>query len=315
MSAYILSATRTAVGTFGGALKPLSAVQLGALAITEALARAEVAAGQVGDVVLGNVLQAGSGQNVARLAALKAGLPHATPAHTPNQVCGSGLKAVALGAQSIVMGDADLVVAGGTESMSNAPYLLPAARWGARMGDAKLIDSMIQDGLWCGHGDTHMGITAENVAAKHGITREAQDAFALASQLRAAAAQAGGAFDREVFAVTLAGKKGDVVFSRDEYIKTDATAEGLAKLRPAFRKDGTVTAGNASGINDGACSRAPLTSKETMAPPPLCWPPRPRPRPTGPSPAFSASPRPAWIPPPWASAPCPPSRSCWRRPA
>ena len=250
MSAYILSATRTAVGTFGGALKPLSAVQLGALAITEALARAKA----VADVVLGNVLQAGSGQNVARLAALKAGLSHATPAHTPNQVCGSGLKAVALGAQSIVMGDADLVVAGGTESMSNAPYLLPAARWGARMGDAKLIDSMIQDGLWCGHGDTHMGITAENVAAKHGITREAQDAFALSSQLRAAAAQAGGAFDREVFAVTLAGKKGDTVFSRDEYIKTDATAEGLAKLRPAFRKDGTVTAGNASGINDGAAA-------------------------------------------------------------
>jgi acetyl-CoA C-acetyltransferase len=208
----------------------------------------------VEDVVMGNVLQAGSGQNVARLAALKAGLPHATPAHTPNQVCGSGLKAVALGAQSIHMVDAEIVVAGGTESMSNAPYLLPAARWGARMGHTQLVDSMIQDGLWCGHGDTHMGITAENVAAKHGITREAQDAFALQSQLRAAAAQGGGAFDREIFTVTLAGKKGDVAFNRDEYIKTDATAEGLAKLRPAFRKDGTVTAGNASGINDGAAA-------------------------------------------------------------
>ena len=138
--------------------------------------------------------------------------------------------------------------------MSNAPYLLPAARWGARMGNAQLIDSMIQDGLWCGHGDTHMGITAENVAAKHGLSREAQDAFALQSQLRAAAAQAAGAFDREVFTVTLAGKKGDVAFQRDEYIKTDATAEGLAKLKPAFRKDGTVTAGNASGINDGAAA-------------------------------------------------------------
>jgi acetyl-CoA C-acetyltransferase len=254
MSVYILSATRTAVGTFGGALKPLSSVQLGALAIGEALARAGVEAAAVGDVVMGNVLQAGSGQNVARLAALKAGLPHATPAHTPNQVCGSGLKAVALGAQSILMEDANLVVAGGTESMSNAPYLLPAARWGARMGHAQLVDSMIQDGLWCGHGDTHMGITAENIAAKHGISREAQDAFALQSQLRAAAAQAAGAFDREVFPVTLTGKKGDTLFSRDEYIKADASAEGLAKLRPAFKKDGTVTAGNASGINDGAAA-------------------------------------------------------------
>ncbi len=254
MPTYILSATRTAVGTFGGALKPLNAVQLGALVITEALVRAGIEGASVGDVVMGNVLQAGSGQNVARLAALKAGLPYATPAHTPNQVCGSGLKAVALGAQSIHMGDAEFVVAGGTESMSNAPYLLPAARWGARMGNAQLIDSMIQDGLWCGHGDTHMGITAENVAAKHGLSREVQDAFALASQQKAAAAQAAGAFDREVFTVTLAGKKGDVAFNRDEYIKTDASAEGLAKLKPAFRKDGTVTAGNASGINDGAAA-------------------------------------------------------------
>lgn len=254
MSAYILSATRSAVASFGGALKPMNAVDLGALAIREALVRSGVESSEVGDVVMGNVLQAGSGQNVARLAALKAGLPHGTPAHTPNQVCGSGLKAVALGAQSILMEDAAFVVAGGTESMSNAPYLLPAARWGARMGNAALIDSMIQDGLWCGHGDTHMGITAEAVAARHGITREAQDAFSLASQQKAAAAQAAGAFDREIFTVTLSGKKGDVAFNRDEYIKTDASAEGLAKLKPAFRKDGTVTAGNASGINDGAAA-------------------------------------------------------------
>ncbi|WLT31156.1 acetyl-CoA C-acetyltransferase [Geothrix sp. PMB-07] len=254
MSAYILSATRTAVASFGGALKPMNAVDLGALAIREALVRSGVESSEVGDVVMGNVLQAGSGQNVARLSALKAGLLHSTPAHTPNQVCGSGLKAVALGAQSILMDDAAFVVAGGTESMSNAPYLLPAARWGARMGNAPLIDSMIQDGLWCGHGDTHMGITAENVAAKHGITREAQDASSLVSQQRAAAAQAAGAFDREIFTVTLSGKKGDVQFNRDEYIKADATAEGLAKLKPAFKKDGTVTAGNASGINDGAAA-------------------------------------------------------------
>ncbi len=254
MPVYILSATRTAIGSFGGGLKPLNAVQMGTLALGEALARAGVAPEEIGDVGMGNVLQAGSGQNVARLAALRAGLPHAVPAHTANQVCGSGLKAVALGAQSIEMGDADLVLAGGTESMSNAPYLLPSARWGARMGHAQLLDCMIQDGLWCGHGDTHMGITAENVAARHGITREAQDAFALASQQKAAAAQAAGAFDREVFTVTLAGKKGDVAFNRDEYLKTDASAEGLAKLRPAFKKDGTVTAGNASGINDGAAA-------------------------------------------------------------
>ena len=252
MPVLILSATRTAVGAFGGALKPLNATELGALAIGEALHRAGVAPGAVEDVILGHVLQAGNGQNVARLAALKAGLPQASSAHTTNQVCGSGLKAIGLGAQSIRLGEAGIVVAGGTESMSNAPYLLPAGRWGARMGNTQVVDSMIQDGLWCGHGDTHMGITAENVAAKHGITREAQDAFALASQQKAAAAQAAGAFDREVFTVSLAGKKGDVAFNRDEYIKTDASAEGLAKLKPAFKKDGTVTAGNASGINDGA---------------------------------------------------------------
>jgi len=269
MPVYILSATRTAVGTFGGALKPLSAVQLGALAILEALARAGVDASAVGEVVMGNVLQAGSGQNVARLAALKAGLSYATPAHTLNQVCGSGLKAVAIGAQSISMADAEIVVSGGVESMSNAPYLLPAARWGARMGSTQLIDSMIQDGLWCGHGDIHMGVTAENVAAKHGLTREAQDAFALQSQQRAAAAQAAGAFDREIFTVTLAGKKGDVVFNQDEYIKTDATAEGLAKLKPAFKKDGTVTAGNASGINDGAAALVLASEGATKAHKPI----------------------------------------------
>jgi acetyl-CoA C-acetyltransferase len=253
-AAYILSATRTAVGTFGGSLKPLSAVEMGALAIREAAARAGLSPEQVEETVLGCVLQAGSGQNVARLAALKAGVPFASPAHTPNQVCGSGLKAVALAAQTVLNGDASVVIGGGTESMSNAAYLLPAARWGARMGNAQLIDSMIQDGLWCGHGDTHMGITAEAIAARYGLTREAQDAFALASQQKAAAAQAAGQFDREVFTVTIPGKKGDVAFNRDEFIRADASAEGLAKLKPAFKKDGSVTAGNASGINDGAAA-------------------------------------------------------------
>ncbi len=254
MDAYILSATRTAVGTFGGGLKALTAVELGALAVREALSRAGVAADEVEETVLGCVLQAGSGQNVARLAALKAGVPFSAPAHTPNQVCGSGLKAVALAAQSLRNGDASLVVGGGTESMSNAAYLLPAARWGARMGNTQLIDSMIQDGLWCGHGDTHMGITAEAIAARYGITREAQDAFALASQQKAAAAQSQGKFDREIFTVTIPSKKGEVAFNKDEFIRADATAEGLAKLKPAFKKDGSVTAGNASGINDGAAA-------------------------------------------------------------
>ncbi len=267
---YILSATRTAVGSFGGGLKPLKSVELGALAVKEALLRASVEAAEVGDVVLGNVLQAGSGQNVARLAALKAGIPFETPAHTPNQVCGSGLKAVALAAQSLREGDAQVALGGGTESMSNAAYLMPDARWGARMGHAQLIDSMIQDGLWCGHGNTHMGLTAEEIAARHGLTREAQDAFALQSQQKAAAAQAAGQFDREIFTVTIPGKKGDVAFNRDEYIKVDASAEGLAKLKPAFKKDGTVTAGNASGLNDGAaalvlCTESGLKGRTPLA--------------------------------------------------
>ncbi len=263
MSIYILAATRSAVGSFGGSLKSFNSVELGCLAIQEAIKRAGVPADHIGDVVLGNVLQAGSGQNVARLAALKAGLPFSTPAHTPNQVCGSGLKAVALAAQSITAGDSDIAIGGGTESMSNAMYLLPSARWGARMGHVQLLDSMIQDGLWCGHGDTHMGITAEAIASKYGITREDQDAFALHSQQRAAAAQAAGNFDREIFSVTIKGKKGDTVFSKDEYIKQDASAEGLAKLKPAFQKDGTVTAGNASGVNDG--SAAVVLASESAA--------------------------------------------------
>ncbi|MBL0312826.1 MAG: acetyl-CoA C-acetyltransferase [Holophagaceae bacterium] len=252
MSIYILAATRSAVGSFGGSLKPLNSVEMGSLAIQEALHRSGVPASQIGDVVMGNVLQAGSGQNVARLAALKAGIPFGTPAHTTNQVCGSGLKAVALAAQSISSGDADITIGGGTESMSNAMYLLPSARWGARMGHVQLVDSMIQDGLWCGHGDTHMGITAEAIASNYGISREAQDAFALQSQQRASAALAAGKFDREIFPITIKGKKSDTVFSTDEYIKLDASAEGLAKLKPAFKKDGSVTAGNASGINDGS---------------------------------------------------------------
>ncbi len=263
MAVYILSAARSAIGAFGGSLKPLTSVDLAARLIEAALARAGVPKAAVEEAVIGNVLQAGAGQNVARLAALKAGLPFEAPAHTPNQVCGSGLKAVALAAQSLESGDAGLAVAGGTESMSNAAYLLPAARWGARMGATQLLDSMIQDGLWCGHGDTHMGITAEAIADRYGITREAQDAFAVASQGKAAAAAAAGLFRREIAPITLPGKRGDTVIADDEYIRPDATQEGLAKLRPAFRKDGTVTAGNSSGINDGAA--ALVLASETAA--------------------------------------------------
>ena len=299
MSVYILSATRSAVGSFGGSLKPLNSVEMGSLAIQEAILRAGVSADQIGDVVLGNVLQAGSGQNVARLAALKAGLPFGTPAHTPNQVCGSGLKAVALAAQSITAGDADIAIGGGAESMSNAMYLLPSARWGARMGHAQLLDSMIQDGLWCGHGDTHMGITAEAIASMYGITREAQDAFALQSQQRAAAAQASGKFYREIFAVAIKGKKGDTVISKDEYIKLDASAEGLAKLKPAFKKDGTVTAGNASGINDE--SAAVVLASESAAK---------NLKPIARSLSFAqAGVDPATM----GLGPVPPSRNCWPR--
>ena len=252
MSILILSAVRTAVGSFGGSLKPLTSIDLGALVLRAARERTGIDPARIGEVVLGNVLQAGSGQNVARLAALKAGQPFETPAMTANQVCGSGLRAVALAAQGLTAGDGEFALAGGAESMSNAAYLLPSARWGARMGATQLLDSMIQDGLWCGHGDTHMGVTAEAIASRHGLSREAQDAFAVASQHKAATAA--GAFAREILPVTLAGKKGDTVFSTDEYIRADASLDGLAKLKPAFKKDGTVTAGNSSGINDGAAA-------------------------------------------------------------
>jgi acetyl-CoA C-acetyltransferase len=263
MSVYILSAARSAVGSFGGGLKSFTSVDLAARVVEAAVERAGVPKARVGEVVIGNVLQAGSGQNVARLAALKAGLPFETPAHTPNQVCGSGLKAVALAAQSLGNGDADIAVAGGTESMSNAAYLLPGARWGARMGATQLLDSMIQDGLWCGHGNTHMGVTAEAIAERYGLTREAQDSFAVASQRKAATAASAGLFQREILPLTITGKKSDTVFATDEYIRADATLEGLAKLKPAFRKDGTVTAGNSSGINDGAA--ALVLATETAA--------------------------------------------------
>ena len=247
----IVSAARTPIGSFNGSLAAFSAPELGAIAIRAAVERAGIKPEQVDEVIMGNVLQAGLGQNPARQAAIKAGLPVETPSLTINKVCGSGLKAVNLAAQAILAGDADIIVAGGMESMTNAPFVLDKARWGYRMGDGKFIDVMIKDGLWDAFNNYHMGITAENVAEQYGLTREAQDEAAAASQQKAVAAIEAGAFKEEIVPVVIKGKKGDTVFDTDEYPRAGTTAEALAKLKPAFKKDGTVTAGNASGINDG----------------------------------------------------------------
>ncbi|MDQ0189427.1 acetyl-CoA C-acetyltransferase [Alicyclobacillus cycloheptanicus] len=261
----LAGAVRTAIGSFQGTLAPLSATQLGAIVIKEALARAGVRGDHVEEVIMGNVLQAGLGQNPARQAAIHAGLADGVPATTVNKVCGSGLKSVMLAAQAIRAGDAELLVAGGMESMTNAPYLLPGARGGYRMGDAKVVDSMIRDGLWCAFCDTHMGITAENIAERYGLTREQQDAFAARSQQRAAEAVRSGRFKDEIVPVEVPQRKGTVVFDTDEFPRPDTTAETLAKLRPAFKKDGTVTAGNASGINDGAAAVVVASARRAQA--------------------------------------------------
>ncbi|MDD3222047.1 MAG: acetyl-CoA C-acetyltransferase [Clostridia bacterium] len=251
----IVSACRTPIGSFGGALKSVSAADLGAITVKEAIKRAGIAPESVEEVVYGNVLQAGLGQNVARQVSIKAGLPVETTAVTINIVCGSGLKTVAMAAQAIKAGDADIIVAGGSENMSLAPYVLPAARWGARMNNSTMVDSMVNDGLWDAFNQYHMGITAENVAAQWGITREEQDAFAVRSQNLAEAAIKGGKFKEEIVPVEIPQRKGDpVVFDTDEYPKFGSTIEKMAKLKPAFKKDGTVTAANASGINDGAAA-------------------------------------------------------------
>lgn len=251
---YLVSPVRTAIGSFNGGLKAMQAVDLGALVIRETLQRAGVKPEQVDEVIFGNVLQAGLGQNPARQAAIKAGIPAAVPSFTVNKVCGSGLKTVMLAAQAILAGDADVVVAGGMESMTNAPYVLDKARWGYRMGQATMKDAMITDGLWCAFEDYHMGITAENVAAEYGISREAQDQLAFESQKKAAAAIASGAFKDEIVPVVIKSKKGETIFDTDEFVKQNATLEAIAGLKPAFKKDGTVTAGNASGINDGGAA-------------------------------------------------------------
>ncbi len=242
------------IGNFNGALLPCGAVELGAVVIKEACARAGVAPADVDEVIMGNVLQAGLGQNPARQAAVHAGVPVETSSYTINHVCGSGLKAVCLGAMSLQLGEASCVVAGGTESMSNAPYILPKARQGLRMGDASLIDMMVHDGLTDIFNHYHMGITAENLAEKYNISREDQDAVSLASQQKAVAAMDAGLFKEEICPVVVKDRKGDKILDQDEFPRRDASAEGLGKLRAAFKKDGTVTAGNASGINDGAAA-------------------------------------------------------------
>jgi acetyl-CoA C-acetyltransferase len=258
----IVAAARTAVGKFGGTLARTPATELGATVIRALLERSGLAGEQIGEVILGQVLQAGTGQNPARQSVVKAGLPHGVPAMTINKVCGSGLKAVMLAAQAIRDGDSEILIAGGQESMSMSPHVLNGSRDGQRMGDWKMVDTMIVDGLWDVYNQYHMGITAENVAKKYGVTREQQDALALASQQKAAAAQEAGRFKDEIVPVTIPQKKGDaVVFAADEFINKKTSAEALAGLRPAFDKAGSVTAGNASGLNDGAAGVVVMSAK------------------------------------------------------
>ena len=262
MEIAIVSAVRTAIGKFGGTLTGVPAEQLGAIVIKEALSRAGVAPEQVSEVSMGCVLQAGLGQNPARQAAIHAGVPKEVPAFTVNNVCGSGLKCVNLAASLIQSGEAEIVVAGGMENMSAAPYVLPGARFGYRMNDGKMIDAMVHDALWDAFYDVHMGVTAENIAKEYGITREEQDAFAAASQQKCEAARKAGKFADEIVPVTVHQRKADIVFDTDEFPRDGVTVESIAKLRPAFQKDGTVTAANASGINDGAAAVVMMSAEK-----------------------------------------------------
>ncbi|UHC80980.1 acetyl-CoA C-acetyltransferase [Pseudomonas sp. NIBR-H-19] len=262
----IVAATRTAIGSFQGSLASVSAVELGAAVIRQLLEQTGLDGAQVDEVIMGQVLTAGAGQNPARQAAIKAGLPHAVPAMTLNKVCGSGLKALHLGAQAIRCGDADVIIAGGQENMSLSNYVMPGARTGLRMGHAQIVDTMISDGLWDAFNDYHMGITAENLVDKYEISREQQDAFAAASQHKAAAAIEAGRFVDEITPILIPQRKGDpVAFKVDEQPRGETTAESLAKLRPAFKKDGSVTAGNASSLNDGAAAVILMSAEKAKA--------------------------------------------------
>jgi acetyl-CoA C-acetyltransferase len=265
-NAVVLSACRTPIGSFGGALKDLSAADLGAVVIREAIARAGIAAADLGDVIMGCVLQGGAGMNVARQAAIKAGVPVEVPAETINRVCGSGLQAVVHAVEAVKAGYVDLILAGGTESMSNAPYIMRGARWGYRMGNGELIDSLIAEGLTCAIKGCHMGSTAEEIVKRFDVARTDQDAFAAKSQRRARQAISGGVFTAEIVAVEIPQKKGPAIrMDTDEYPRAGTTAETLAALRPAFAKEGTVTAGNASGINDGAAALVVSTEERAAA--------------------------------------------------
>lgn len=262
----IASAVRTPIGSFLGSLKNVRATELGALVIKEALNRAGLSGTDVDEVIMGNVLQAGLGQNPARQASMKAGLPEQVPAMTINKVCGSGLKAVQLARQAILSGDAEVIVAGGMENMSQAPYVLNNAREGFKMGDQTMVDTMISDGLWCAFNDYHMGVTAENLCDRYGLSREEQDEFAADSQRKASAARTAGRFADEIVPVEIPVRKGEpILFKEDEYIKEGTTAEKLSKLRPAFKKDGSVTAGNASGLNDGAAALVIMSKSKADA--------------------------------------------------
>ncbi len=262
----IVAATRTAIGSFQGSLASVSAVDLGAAVIRQLLEQTGLDGAQVDEVIMGQVLTAGAGQNPARQAAIKAGLPHAVPAMTLNKVCGSGLKALHLGAQAIRCGDAEVIIAGGQENMSLSNYVMPGARTGLRMGHAQIVDTMISDGLWDAFNDYHMGITAENLVDKYQITREQQDAFAAASQQKAAAAIEAGRFVDEITPILIPQRKGDpLAFKVDEQPRGDTSAESLAKLRPAFKKDGSVTAGNASSLNDGAAAVILMSGEKAKA--------------------------------------------------
>ena len=261
----IVSAVRTPIGSFGGSLATVSAADLGAIVIAEAIKRAGIAPDKVDETIMGCVLQGGLGQGVARQAAVKAGIPVEKPAYTVNMICGSGLKTIQLAAQSIFSGDADVVVAGGTESMSQAPYVLMKVRTGYRMGNGSLVDTLVNDALTDAFSGAHMGVTAENLAEQFDISREAQDEFAVSSQQKATQAIARGVFDEEITPVVIQSKKGEVTFSEDEYPKAGATIEKLQKLKPAFKQGGTVTAGNASGINDGAAALVIMSLEKAQA--------------------------------------------------
>lgn len=262
----IVSASRTPIGSFGGALSKLSAVELGIIAAKEAIRKANIDPSIIDEAIVGNVISAGLGQNVARQIALGAGMNEKSGAFSVNKVCGSSIKSVTLAAQAIMVGDADIILCGGTESMSNAPYLMPNNRWGQKMGDGKIVDSMIKDALWEAFNDYHMGVTAENIAEKWNITREMQDEFALASQVKAEKAIKENRFKEEIAPVVIPQRKGDpLVIDTDEYPKFGTTLEKLSRLKPAFKKDGTVTAGNASGINDGAAMLVVMAKEKAEA--------------------------------------------------